>query len=138
MTHQQDRMPIHDTARNPADEFRSMGVYVAVTDVGRSTAFYEGLFARKPTIVLDDFIGFTIGGGLFAVVSRERYHTGSSPGSGSVPYIAVDGLDIMRSRAATGTGEPKPDIITEPGIRLLKLLDPDGQIIEFYSLTGGY
>lgn len=55
-----------------------------------------------------------------------------------MPYIAVDDLDIIRSRAATGTGEPEPDIITEPGIRLLRLLDPDGQIIEFYSLTGGY
>lgn len=136
MTSEHNVSPVdHDTSSSAA-EVVGLGVYVAASDIGRSRAFYEGLFARRPTVVFEDFVGFTVAGGLFAIVSRARYHPGSSPGSGSVPYIAVNDLDSVRSRAALLSVEPIPDIISEPGIELLKLFDPDGQLVEFYRLTG--
>ncbi len=124
-------------ANDNADEFDRMGAYVSSSDLGRSTAFYGAIFAREPVIRLDDFVAYAIAGGLFAIVSRERYSAGSIPGSGSVPYIGAEDLEMIRRRAATVLAGPVPVIITEPGIRLLKLFDPDRQLVEFYSLTLG-
>lgn len=124
-------------ANDNADEFAGMGAYVSSSDLGRSTTFYGAIFAREPIIRLDDFVAYEIAGGLFAIVSRERYSAGSIPGSGSVPYVGAEDLDMIRTRAATVLTEPVPAIITEPGIRLLKLFDPDRQLVEFYSLTVG-
>ncbi|MGO4843990.1 hypothetical protein AB4144_68085, partial [Rhizobiaceae sp. 2RAB30] len=75
------------------------------------------IFAREPVIRLDDLVAYDIAGGLFAIVSRERYAAGAIPGSGSVPYIGAEDLDMIRTRAATVSAEPVPAIITEPGIR---------------------
>ena len=41
----------------------------------------------------------------------------------------------MQARA-TVAGVATPKIIKEPGIQLLKIIDPNGQLIEFFKLTG--
>ena len=119
-----------------AEAVLKMGVYVSSDDMDRSRAFYQALFARKPAIQLDDFIAFDFAGCWFAIVSRDRYAPGSVPGSGAVPYIQTDDLLEIRQRASVALGGSAPDIIDEPGIQLLKLKDTDGQLIEFFSLTG--
>lgn len=131
------RIPTVDMrlAGGGADEFAKMGTYVASSDMSGSVEFYQAIFERQPIIRVDGFVAFDIAGGLFAIVARARYAAGSIPGSGSVPCIAVENLEMVRARAATILIGPVPDVIVEPGIRLLKLHDPDHQLVEFYCLT---
>lgn len=63
-----------------------------------------------------------------------RYAADAIPGSGAVPYIQVLDLEELRKRAVGLPEADVTDIIVEPGISLLKIIDPDGQLIEFYAL----
>ena len=120
-----------------ADPLVAMGAYVASDDMDRSEAFYRALFDRQPVIRLDDFIAFDVSGGWFAIVSRERYAAGSVPGNGAVPYIQSGDLEMIRERYGAASDGEAPDIIEEPGISILKVYDPEGQLVEFFTLTGG-
>lgn len=120
----------------PADTaILAMGAYVPTDDMGASQAFYQVLFDRPPVIELDDFVAFDIEGGWFAIVSRARYAPDAVPGTGSVPYLQSAGLEVLQARIAQ-TGRDVPPIIEEPGIHILKIVDPNGQLIEFFRLIG--
>jgi len=121
----------------PTDDLVAMGAYVATDDIDRSEKFYRQIFEREPTIRLDDFVAFDVAGGWFAIVSRKKYAPGSVSGTGAVPYIQSGDLEKLQARAVAATGGRKSEIIVEPGIRLLKIHDPDGQLVEFFSFTGG-
>ncbi|MGD1884880.1 MAG: VOC family protein [Paracoccaceae bacterium] len=116
------------------DLFVRMGAYIASDDLARSEEFYSKLFGRAPVVRLEAFVAFDVGGGWFAVVSRAHYAADAVPGSGAVPYVEVLDLEEMRDRAVRISGADVSDIIVEPGISLLKVIDPDGQLIEFYAL----
>jgi hypothetical protein len=118
------------------DALVRMGAYVVSDDLAASQSFYRALLARDPSIALEYFIAFDVAGGWFALASRERYAPGSEAGSGAVPYIEAQDLERIRTRFTDFTGRPAPAIIVEPGISLLKLTDPDGQLVEFFQLTG--
>ena len=113
----------------------TMGAYVPTDDIQESEAFYRALFDREPVIGLPSFVAFDIAGGWFAIVSRDRYAPGSEPGLGAVPYVQSADLEALQTRL-TSIGAPVPEIIEEPGIHLLKITDPNGQLIEFFKLTG--
>lgn len=113
----------------------AMGVYVPTDDMEGSKAFYRTLFDSAPTIGLPDFVAFEVAGGWFAIVSRDKYAPDSTPGSGAVPYLQSADLGALQARIAA-TGAVAPGIIEEPGIQLLKITDPNGQLIEFFRLTG--
>lgn len=113
----------------------SMGAYVPTDDMQGSEAFYRALFDRPPVIGLPHFVAFDVEGGWFAIVSRARYAPGAEPGSGAVPYLQSADLKALQARVAA-TGATPPEIIEEPGIHLLKITDPNGQLIEFFKLTG--
>jgi len=113
----------------------AMGTYVPTDDMQGSEAFYRALFDSAPMIVLPDFVAFDVAGGWFAIVSRDKYAPGAEAGSGAVPYLQSDDLDLLQTRI-TAAGVTAPEIITEPGIHLLKIVDPNGQLIEFFKLTG--
>jgi len=112
----------------------AMGAYVPSDDLPSAEAFYRTLFDRAPMIQLEHFIAFEIAGGWFAIVSRDRYAPGSVPGTGAVPYIQSSDLDVLKSRIQN-TDSATPEIIEEPGIHLLKVTDPGGQLVEFFMLT---
>ncbi|MEM9269963.1 MAG: hypothetical protein AAGA78_13605, partial [Pseudomonadota bacterium] len=76
-----------------------------------------------------------LSGGWFAIVSRTKYAPGSVPGSGAVPYMQSADLSALQARAKKA-GVTAPQIIEEPGIHLLKINDPNDQLIEFFSLVG--
>ena len=124
-----------DTAKSDpqTDPILAMGAYVPTDDMAASTAFYRTLFDREPVIALPDFIAFDINGGWFAIVSRARYAAGSVAGSGAVPYLQSADLEVLQARVTKAGGEA-PAIIKEPGIHLLKITDPNGQLIEFFKL----
>ncbi len=103
--------------------------------MGVSEEFYRILFDRAPLIELPDFVAFNIEGGWFAIASRSTYAPGSMPGSGAVPYLQSNDLVALQERAGAA-GADVPDIIKEPGIHLLKITDPNGQLIEFFTLMG--
>ncbi len=113
----------------------AMGSYVPTDNMSASKDFYRNLFESRPAIELDDFIAFNVAGGWFAIVTRERYAPGSIAGSGSVPYLQSGNLEELRARL-TRFGLDAPEIIEEPGIHLLKVTDPNGQLIEFFHLVG--
>ena len=113
----------------------AMGAYVPTDDMPGSEAFYRTLFASDPVIALPDFVAFDVAGGWFAIVSRQKYAPGAEPGSGAVPYLQSEDLAALQARLAT-TGAAAPEIIEEPGIHLLKITDPNGQLIESFRLTG--
>ncbi|MEM6826302.1 MAG: hypothetical protein AAF566_14445 [Pseudomonadota bacterium] len=117
------------------DAILAMGAYVPTDDMAASKAFYRILFDRPPVIALEDFVAFDIEGGWFAIVSRAKYAPGSVPGTGSVPYLQSANLEDLRTRIAQ-TGHSVPEIIDEPGIQLLKVVDPNGQLVEFFRLEG--
>ena len=112
----------------------AMGAYVPTDDMDGSEAFYRTLFNSAPLIELPDFVAFNVAGGWFAIVSRDRYAPGSEAGSGAVPYLQSSDLEAVQSRVAQ-VGTTVPTIIEEPGIHLLKVIDPNGQLIEFFELT---
>ena len=64
----------------------------------------------------------------------EKYAPGSVAGSGAVPYLQSADLEVLHARATTA-GVTAPEIIEEPGIHLLKITDPNGQLVEFFRLT---
>ena len=74
-------------------------------------------------------------GGIFAIAKRDVYAPESAPGSGAVPYIHSSDLKAVQARIKKATGEDPPAIIVEPGIHLLKIVDPNGQLVEFFLLT---
>jgi predicted enzyme related to lactoylglutathione lyase len=113
----------------------AMGAYVPTDDMNASEMFYRALFDRAPVIELPDFVAFSIAGGWFAIAARSKYAPGAIPGSGAVPYLQSGDLVTLQARASAA-GAEVPDIIEEPGIHLLKITDPNGQLIEFFALTG--
>ena len=112
----------------------AMGAYIPTDDMEGSEAFYRALFDSEPAIGLPDFVAFDVAGGWFAIVSRDKYAPGSEAGSGAVPYLQSADLEALQARA-TSAGVTAPEIIEEPGIHLLKITDPNGQLIEFFKLT---
>lgn len=115
-------------------EYARMGTYIAVDDVQTSAAFYERLFGYGPMIALENFVAFDVAGGTFAIASKAAYAPDAAVGSGSVPYIQVTDITALRESLQDRLDQKLPAIIDEPGIKLLKLTDPQGQLIEFFEL----
>ncbi len=128
--------PVADpTEQRETAPVMAMGAYVPTDDMESSEAFYSALFDSAPAIGLPDFVAFNVAGGWFAIVSRDKYAPGSEAGSGAVPYLQSADLETLHARASAA-GVTAPMIIEEPGIHLLKITDPNGQLIEFFRLTG--
>ena len=124
-----------DTFAPPVVEaITAMGAYVSTDDIQGSETFYRALFDSTPVIGLPDFVAFDIAGGWVAIVSRERYAPSARAGTGAVPYLQSSDLETLRARLAAHTGQA-PQIMEEPGIRILKITDPNEQLIELFSLT---
>ncbi len=117
-------------------DLRAMGAYIAIEDMQRSVTFYGALFDRAPVIALEDFVAFDIAGGWFALARRSRYAPDAKPGTGAVPYIQSGDLEALADRVATATGGEVPLILDEPVIRVMKIRDPDGHLVEFFTLMG--
>ena len=127
--------PLPDTAadENPNDLVQ-MGAYVASNNMSASEEFYSALLGLEPVIKLDNFIAFNVAGGILAIANREVYSPDSSPGTGAVPYIHSTDLRAVQARLEQVSGKEAPGIIVEPGIHILKVVDPEGQLIEFFTL----
>ncbi len=114
-----------------------LGVYVLASDLNRSEAFYGALFGKSPTIRTEVFAGFDVAGGLFAIVSKEAFAPDAKLGGNAIPYLKVDDVEAAyrHVRALAPDALKAPGVISEGPLSLFKLTDPDGNIIEYFSLN---
>jgi catechol 2,3-dioxygenase-like lactoylglutathione lyase family enzyme len=113
-----------------------LGLYILSTDLARSSSFYTALFQTQAAIDTGIFLGFRLEGGLFAVASKSTYAPTARHGDMVVPYIMVRCIDGAYAHVAGLAGVRGLDkqITTDGPIRLFKFRDPDGNLIEYFSL----
>jgi predicted enzyme related to lactoylglutathione lyase len=113
------------------------GIYVPVEDLDRASAFYEALFGKKPQVQNASLVGFDVAGGLYAAVSRRAYALEAPPRSGVRPYIKVRDIHAaFRQVRQLAPGRLESEAIVEEGsFSFFRFSDPDGNVIEFFSLA---
>ncbi|MCA2009801.1 VOC family protein [Rhodobacteraceae bacterium R_SAG4] len=111
------------------------GLYVVADDMDRASAFYEQLFGA-PEIRMPSLVGFDVAGGLYAVVSRETYAVDAIHGDTMRAYINVGDIDetFARVRAIASNHLESDAVIVEGPFRFFRVRDPDGNILEFFSI----
>lgn len=126
------------SAASAADEplaVERFGLYVAVSDVDRSVAFYQALFGEAPQIGTPALVGFNVAGGLFGIVDRAAYAPRTTAKGSVRPYIKVADIEaafLRANRLAPGRIEP-PGIVSEGAFRFFRFEDPDGNVVELFS-----
>lgn len=115
----------------------SMGAYVVVDDVEVSARFYRSVLGKAPAIQTPVFVSFEVAGGVLAVVFKAAFAPDSKIGDNAVPYIRVADIDAAFAHAARVVPEAMQSVgvLREGPIALFKMRDPDGNLVEFYSLT---
>lgn len=118
----------------PVERF---GLYVAVDDLERSAAFYEALFGAAPQVRANALIGFDIAGGLFAIVSRRTFRLPANQGGATRPYLKVADIDAAfeRVRRIEGGRLESEAPIKEGAFAFFRLADPEGNMVEFFSVS---
>ena len=115
-----------------------LGVYVLSSDMKRSENFYRTVFGLAPTVQTEAFIGFDVVGGLFAVVSKQTFAPDAVLGGNAIPYIKVGDAEAAHRHVKTVAPEALQGagagVIHEGPISLFKFRDPDGNMIEYFSL----
>ncbi len=121
----------------PAIEFEQAGVYTLVDDLAAAKTFYVELLGLDPVFENPVFVGFYIEGGLFAVASRAQFAPDAEIGDRTVPYLRVKDIDatFARLKAIAPDRLVSDEVIREGPIALIKLRDPEGNLVEFYSLS---
>lgn len=123
---------------SPPPTLERLGVYVLSADMKRSEAFYRSVFGASPAVATDVFIGFDIAGGLFAVVSRQAFAPEAVQGGNAIPYIKVSDIEAAYRHVETvapgALQRAGAKMISEGPISLFKFTDPDGNVIEYFSL----
>jgi catechol 2,3-dioxygenase-like lactoylglutathione lyase family enzyme len=112
------------------------GLYVVSDDLRGSAGFYERLFGDKPQVAVPGMTGFDVAGALFAVVDRARYAPNAGRGDSSVPYIKVADVDafLVHVRKIAPDSLETAEVQGEGSFRFIKLRDPDGNLLEFFSV----
>lgn len=114
-----------------------LGVYVTSTNLERSRIFYETIFDAVPKVSTEYFIGFEVAGGLFAIVSKDQFAPNSTPGGNVVPYLRVPNAQTAYQHLKTVAPDTVAgsNLIHEGSLSLFKFVDPDGNVIEYFSLN---
>lgn len=124
-------------AQPQAVDVKRFGLYVLVTDIDRSVVFYEALFMKAPQVRTPALVGFDIADGLFGIVDRNSFAPGTQAGGGVRPYIRV--ADIHAAFAHINKVAPgrieNGRVTTEGPFSFFRFTDPDGNILEFFSVT---
>jgi len=116
-------------------ETQRFGLYVLVEDVEQSVAFYEVLFGKSPQVRTQALVAFDVSGGLFGIVDRATYGTGSTSGNNARPYIKVADIEgaFAHAQALDAKAIEQPGIVTEGPFSFFRMVDPDGNVLEFFS-----
>jgi len=114
-----------------------MGTYVVSDDLDRSAAFYTALFGRPPQVRAPGLVGFDVAGGLYAVVSKAAYAPGAMRGGNAVPYLKVADIDawFRHVQSVAPQSLVTKAVVREGPFALIKVADPDGNVVELYSVA---
>lgn len=110
------------------------GMYLRVTDLAQSRAFYERVLGKQPYVTNERLVGFDVSGGLLAL-----FHDGDVAlvrGHNAVPYLRVADADAEFERLA-GLGIVLRDdqVVAEGPLKLFRFVDPDGNLLEIFSVA---
>jgi catechol 2,3-dioxygenase-like lactoylglutathione lyase family enzyme len=124
------------TEKGSGMQIQRFGLYVLVAEVERSVSFYKSLFGCAPVVRTPALVGFEVAGGLFAIVSRHAFAPGIRPGGSVRPYLRVADLDAAfdHVRRLAPDAVEQDRVIEEPGFRFFRFTDPDGNVLELFSL----
>jgi predicted enzyme related to lactoylglutathione lyase len=114
-----------------------MGAYVVAEDLDRSAVFYERLFGHAPQVRTAGMVGFDVAGGFYAIVSKAVYAPGAVRGGNVAPYLKVADIDawFRHVEAVAPDGLVTKAVLREGPFALIKFADPDGNVVEMYSVT---
>ncbi|HEV2746089.1 MAG TPA: VOC family protein [Allosphingosinicella sp.] len=112
------------------------GLYVVAEDLDRASLFYERLFASKPQVRTAALVGFDVAGGLYAIVSRQAYAPAAIRGGNVVPYIKVRDIfaEFERVKRLAPASLQSGRVVDEGAFKFFRFADPDGNVIEFFSI----
>jgi len=123
------------TARAEEIGVDKFGLYVVASDLNDSREFYQSLFGKQPYVVNDRLVGFDLAGGLFAVFAAQAADRKIDFGNSAVPYLRVKDVDREFERMRTAGVKVLDDaVVREGAIALFRIADPDGNVIEFFSI----
>lgn len=110
------------------------GVYLRVANLDRSRAFYERVLGKQPYVANDRLVGFDVAGGLLALYSSADVQI--VRGRNVVPYIRVQSADAEFARLK-GLDITLLDaqVVVEGPLKLFRFVDPDGNVLELFSLA---
>lgn len=112
-----------------------LGMYVAVSDLDIASAFYKDLFSTEPYAQTDTFVGFELAGGRFGLLKEEMYSAPLVRGNNAVLNIKVDDIESEYVRVKNLNPSLIQEKIVSTGpMRLFMFKDPDGNVVEFFSL----
>jgi predicted enzyme related to lactoylglutathione lyase len=113
-----------------------LGMYVIAADVNKSRQFYERLFQKPPYVVNDTFAGFDIAGGLYAVFAASAVDRKTDKGNSAVPYIRVKDAEREFERIKLlNVTMLDTKVLHEGPVKLFRIADPDGNVVEFFSVV---
>jgi predicted enzyme related to lactoylglutathione lyase len=124
------------TANAQESGIQKFGLYVMVSDLSRAKAFYEKVFAKPPYVTNEVLTGFDVAGGLFAAYLNSARDLKTTRGNSTVAYIRVrDANEELKRMQALSVPLLDAKVVKEGPIELFRFTDPDGNLIEFFSLA---
>jgi catechol 2,3-dioxygenase-like lactoylglutathione lyase family enzyme len=113
-----------------------LGMYVVVTDIDKSQEFYARLFQKQPYVKTDKLIGFDVAGGLYVAFAARGLDRSLTRGDNAVPYVRVKDIEAEFTRVkALPASVLDETIVREGPVSLFRFTDPDGNMIEFFSVA---
>lgn len=110
------------------------GVYLRVSELGRSRTFYERVLDRHPYVSNEQLVGFDVAGALLALYANSAEQ--GARGRNVVPYIRVQSTEAEFARLKALDVKMLDDrIVVEGPLKLFRFADPDGNVLELFSLV---
>jgi len=122
-------------ARSDEMQVQKFGLYVVTSDLQASRQFYEKIFRKAPYVTNDRLVGFDIAGGLYAVFAAQAADRKIDKGNSAVPYLRVEDAEREFARLSSlNVTMLDKHVVQEGPIKLFRIADPDGNMVEFFSL----
>jgi predicted enzyme related to lactoylglutathione lyase len=124
------------SAHAEESNIQRFGMYVVVADIGKAQEFYARLFQKEPYVKNDRIIGFDVAGGLYVALAASALDRPMTRGDNAVPYLRVKDIEAeFRRVRALPARVVDSAIVREGPISLFRFADPDGNVIEFFSVA---
>jgi catechol 2,3-dioxygenase-like lactoylglutathione lyase family enzyme len=110
------------------------GVYLRVSNLDRSREFYERVLDRHPYVSNAQLVGFEVAGALLALYANSAEQ--GVRGRNVVPYLRVQNVHSELERLKSLEVQLLDErVVVEGPIKLFRFADPDGNVLELFSLN---